>query len=421
MQEDWLKDIYGKMSDFEADEPSGLWDDICKARQQDKEPEPTYRSKAVVLWWTKRIAAVAAMVVFIFSAGYLEENDKELPSIALNTTDIKAPGTEEMALDRSLHDVSEGKRLGSSVYSNLKTAAKIQLAKTAPIIMEPDETITDTVSAAENNRSDTAEDTSDMPVETFLYTDKRQGKTNTTDYIASANIGKNNSGKLSCKMFITGGAGSAFNRKSAGSISPAVIGPDGSSWKDSPLLGILLYNEGKDVETDIKHRLPIRAGLSFAYEINKRFSLGSGVSYANLSSDMRQGSDNHYFTGIQTLHYVGIPLDIRYNIVSWKGIELYASTGLLAEKCVSGKLKKEYILNNRAEKKETQNLNENPLQWSVNASAGLQYNVTPSIGIYAEPGISYYFNDGTSLKTIYKDRPFNFNLNLGLRFTFGWK
>ena len=208
---------------------------------------------------------------------------------------------------------------------------------------------------------------------------------------------------------------------SAGSISPAVIGPDGSSWKDSPLLGILLYNEGKDVETDIKHRLPIRAGLSFAYEINKRFSLGSGVSYANLSSDMRQGSDNHYFTGIQTLHYVGIPLDIRYNIVSWKGIELYASTGLLAEKCVSGKLKKEYILNNRAEKKETQNLNEKPLQWSVNASAGLQYNVTPSIGIYAEPGISYYFNDGTSLKTIYKDRPFNFNLNLGLRFTFGWK
>ena len=53
-----MKDIYGKMSDFEADEPSGLWDDICKARQQDKEPEPTYRSKAVVLWWTKRIGSI---------------------------------------------------------------------------------------------------------------------------------------------------------------------------------------------------------------------------------------------------------------------------------------------------------------------------------------------------------------------------
>ena len=59
------------------------------------------------------------------------------------------------------------------------------------------------------------------------------------------------------------------------------------------------------------------------------------------------------------------------------------------------------------------------MQWPVNASVGLQYNITPSMGLYAEPGASYYFNDGTSLKTIYKDKPFNFNFNLGLRFTFG--
>ena len=88
---------------------------------------------------------------------------------------------------------------------------------------------------------------------------------------------------------------------------------------------------------------------------------------------------------------------------------------------MSGKLKKEYILNNQVVKEETQNLNEKPFQWSINASAGLQYNITPSIGLYAEPGVSYYIKDGTSLKTIYKDKPFNFNLNLGLRFTFGNK
>ena len=173
MQEDWLKDIHSKMSDFETDEPRGLWDDICKARQQDKEPEPTHPSKAVVLWWTKRIAAVAAMVVFVFSAGYLEESDKELLSIALTTTDVKAPGSEDMASGRSPDDVSEEKRLGSSVYSNLKTAAEIQLAEAAPIIMKPDETIADTLSAAEKNLSETEENTSDVPVETFLYKDKK--------------------------------------------------------------------------------------------------------------------------------------------------------------------------------------------------------------------------------------------------------
>ena len=218
---------------------------------------------------------------------------------------------------------------------------------------------------------------------------------------------------------MAGGAGSVFNRKSTGSVSAAGIGPDNSNWEDSPILGILLYNEGKEVKTDIKYRLPIRAGVSFAYKITERFSVGSGVTYTNLTSDMREGSDSHYFTGEQTLHYVGIPLNMRYNIASWKGLELYATSGLLAEKCLSGKLKKEYILNNQVEKEETQNLNEKPLQWPVNASVGLQYNITPSMGLYAEPGASYYFNDGTSLKTIYKDKPFNFNFNLGLRFTFG--
>lgn len=222
-------------------------------------------------------------------------------------------------------------------------------------------------------------------------------------------------------MFMTGGAGSVFNRKSTGGVSAGGISPDHSDWKDRPILGILLHNEGKEVKNDIKYRLPIRAGVSFAYKLNERFSLGCGVTYTNLTSDTREGSDSYYFTGEQTLHYVGIPLNLKYKIVSWKRLELYASAGLLAEKCVSGKLKKEYILNNQVEKEETQNLNEKPLQWSVNASAGLQYNITPTIGLYAEPGVSYYFKDGTSLKTIYKDKPLNLNFNLGLRFTFGNK
>ena len=58
-----------------------------------------------------------------------------------------------------------------------------------------------------------------------------------------------------------------------------------------------------------------------------------------------------------------------------------------------------------------------PFQWSANAAAGIQLNPLPNIGIFAEPGVSYYFNDGTSLSTIYKDHPCNFNLNVGLRFT----
>ena len=58
------------------------------------------------------------------------------------------------------------------------------------------------------------------------------------------------------------------------------------------------------------------------------------------------------------------------------------------------------------------------LQFSVVAAAGLQFNITDRFGIYAEPGMSYYFDNGSEVSTIYKDRPFNFDMKIGLRFSF---
>ena len=57
----------------------------------------------------------------------------------------------------------------------------------------------------------------------------------------------------------------------------------------------------------------------------------------------------------------------------------------------------------------------NKLQWSVNSAIGIEYRVSDFIGIYAEPGIDYYFKNSSELETIYKDRPFSFNLRLGVR------
>ena len=110
---------------------------------------------------------------------------------------------------------------------------------------------------------------------------------------------------------------------------------------------------------------------------------------------------------------------MKYRIFSWKRFDLYASTGALAEKCVSAKLDKDFILDHQKKGSESENLSEKPMQWSVNASAGVQCNLVNSMSIFVEPGISYYFNDRTNIQTIYKEKPLNFNLNLGIRFTFG--
>lgn len=238
------------------------------------------------------------------------------------------------------------------------------------------------------------------------------------NYIASIRPKASTSNNVSVSIYSSGGTGSALNYNSKGD-SFVGVGPDDSDWEDNPLLGILVFNQGKDIETDIKHRLPIRAGISFTYNFNERFGIETGLSYTNLISDVREGSESHYYTGEQKLHYIGIPLNLKYRVFSWKRFDLYASGGALAEKCVSAKLDKEFILDHQKKGSESTDLSEKPMQWSANASLGVQCNLVNSMSIFVEPGISYYFNDGTNIQTIYKEKPLNFNLNLGIRFTFG--
>ena len=37
------------------------------------------------------------------------------------------------------------------------------------------------------------------------------------------------------------------------------------------------------------------------------------------------------------------------------------------------------------------------------------------VGLYAEPGLNYYFDNGSPVENVFKSRPLNFNLTLGLR------
>ena len=166
------------------------------------------------------------------------------------------------------------------------------------------------------------------------------------------------------------------------------------------MLGINIFNQGKEVKTEYKHRLPVRIGVKVAYTLNEHWIIESGLTYTRLSSDMKDGTKENYFTGEQ-----------RFN--------LYGSAGVLAEKCVSGNVTKEYVINNATKKKETVNIDSKPLQMSVNVAFGVQFDVLDNVGIYAEPGVSYHLDDHSSLQTIYKEKPLNFNLNVGVRCTIG--
>ena len=153
----------------------------------------------------------------------------------------------------------------------------------------------------------------------------------------------------------------------------------------------------------IDHKQPISAGFSIRKNLPKGFSLETGLVYTFLASDiLYEGAVQETK---QKLHYLGIPLRANWNFVDKDKFTFYVSAGGTVEKCIYGKLGSE-------------DLSVDPVQLSVLAAIGAQYNIGKHFGIYLEPGISYFFDDGSDIRTIRTDNPCNFTLQAGLRLSY---
>ena len=413
MKDHWLKDIHDRMADFETKEPDGLWDRI-------EEAMPKHRNHSFLLMskvWMRRTAGIAAMIaialVVYMSMPRHDNIDMEIPQ-------PKAPQDLFSDNDKNTKTVNEiTKPESPDLAVKILEPNKIRTENTPEekldITIEndwPHENIT--------NPTDTLPESTPVPTENNTAPKNKKTLNDRPLYAHATSKKELKGGRFSVSAFTSGGTNLSINHH-----TNTVMQSHGfeyysdANWEDSPMLGILLFNKDRTTTTDVQHRLPVKTGLTFAYRLNDRVSLESGVVYTNLTSDLKFGGDRHYLSGRQTLHYIGIPVNVRYRAFTWKKIDIYAAAGIQGEKCVSGKTVKDYILDNQDPKPDSEKITIKPLQWSISASAGAQFNIVKTVGIYAEPGLSYYFDNGTEVKTIYKDRPLNFNVNLGLRFTFG--
>lgn len=424
MNEEWLHKVHDRMADYETDEPEDLWTAI-EERQKELSGTGRKARRPVMLMWAKRGIAAAVMLAAVVSVViYSPEETGEMRS----TPPLSALTKTQTVISREEKRLLAENTVPASVAGNGKEGS-IMRTETSIDVMENrlpsneetgpngDEDMHDK-SGTVSSQEETIRILPDNPATKNIRSDRGRMTTG-NGHTASPHSRKSGSGNLSVAVFTSGGTGAMLNRHSAAGMPVSSIGPEHTYWKDAPLLGILLFNQGEQIETDIKHRLPVRAGISFTYRLNDRLGIESGISYTNLTSDIREGSEDHYLTARQRLHYIGIPLNMKYRILSWKRLSLYASAGVLAEKCVSANLDREVVLDRQTTGSETEKLHEKPMQWSANASLGLQCDIIEPVGLFVEPGISYSFKDGTTLQTIYKDKPLNMNLNLGIRLTFG--
>lgn len=178
-------------------------------------------------------------------------------------------------------------------------------------------------------------------------------------------------------------------------------------------------NLNQYVNTKAHHKMPVQIGLNLNIPLSNRWGLTTGLTYTRLNSDTQSGTPTAYYTTEQTLHYVGIPLQLNYTILNTRYVGLYVGAGAAVEKCVKGVQRTEYVVesNYHATTPEVHNLGRGLWQASLGATAGFELHITSQVGLYVEPGVRYYLPDGSSLPNIRHDKPFNFSLQTGLRFS----
>lgn len=417
MKRNWKEDIHDRLGNFETDAPDGLWEAIHQRMAQTECAQAEKRQTPFVLQPALRRTACAAAACLALIAGYqyFADGGKE----TVSGVKVAQGGVADIPTNRYV--AKNAVAPAATVYAQTQNSPAVlqpsgRVEQTADAIAQP----TQNNESAQISTPQHLNPSTSQPLNPST-SQHPNPSTSLLAYTPADNSRGRHEGAAArwtlSTSAMTGMGASSVTNSTATYVE--AVGPDDVIWADNPQLGIGIFNQGKSVKTEYKHRLPVRVGLNVAYRLTDRLSVESGVSYTRLSSDMKDGTKDNYSSSSQKLDYIGVPLNVKYRAFGYRRLSVYASAGLLTEKCVSGKTTHEYVISGEKKKHEAEDVAAKPWQLSVNAALGAQFDVLRNVGVYVEPGVSYYFDDRSPLSTIYKEKPLNFNLNLGVRYTIG--
>lgn len=413
------------MEDYSEPLPDGLWDKLETELEEQNKPK-------VIPLWRRWQAAAAVLILLVSSLTYWfwssPEADFQNQQLAVEVKDTPLPENRPIQ-DQVTAEVAMPEKAEPEMKFTASTDVVLEQAVQNVSVEEEkaDEVIVEKPEKEESKtiKNEMLTETADTQVQqkkrlrASREADRKRMKQNAEEAKSkstrssgfSLGVGAGNTPYGSLSTF--DGIGSFVARSAyyvSSDLNMAPVNNGGLAYSQ-----ILLENAAQSPQTSVKHHMPVTIGFSLDWNLDKNWTLETGLNYTLLSSDIRSGSKS-YVEETQKLHYVGIPLKIRRSIWQNRWFSVYVSVGGAVEKCVSGRLESVTVTNGGNRTSERTSLEVDPLQWSVAAAAGAQVNFTSRLGLYLEPGVAYYFDDHSGIETIRKEHPFNFNLQLGLRF-----
>ncbi|MGN0231854.1 MAG: outer membrane beta-barrel protein [Muribaculaceae bacterium] len=417
----WEEHLKQKLNDFEAAPPRDVWSEI---EQHLPAAEP--RRRVISPIWRYAAAAVLAIIAVVCATLLLDQQPIEQvlsPNISVAEATTAAPTSAETpatalpaaqpaAVIAQAHSATASEPATPPVMAAKKFAAPT--AVTSSNQPMPDsvsgQSTPENASASgeQTNTAEIAESTSRRNIKPLEETSDASN-----DY-ALPKIKSGNGGRFSARVYASGmPATSSATGHPGAYLASAPLQSYGST---NGLQQIMTQQQ--NLYSKEEHHQPITTGVMVRYNLSQRFAIETGLNYSYLSSDISEGSESYNTQRHQHLHYLGLPVNGVVTVWENRRFQVYGSAGAMIQKCVSGNADVEYVVNGKVQSKEREEVEVKNIQASLNAAIGAQVKLCRKVGIYVEPGIGYYFDDNTNVRTIYKEHPVTFNLNVGLRLNF---
>lgn len=421
--QDWTSKLQDQLADYQESVSHDLWAGI----EQSLAHSETGKKARIVYF--KRWSAAAAAVALLGIGGsyvYLHQEDVEKGNLQLAShavspshavsADLQSAASQPApshAVSADLQSAASQKKMGNALKEESENEISLLAENSDPA--EP---------VSEDKATDSSTDHKTLPRST-----DHKALTRSTDHYAAAyasqsyHFEKNEEvSGWSMQLYaenltpslggVNSDASGGYNDFSYGTMAepmPGVI-PDptaGGIYGEEYLLASCKAIQRKQ-QVNAKHHAPVSVGLQVAFGIAPRLSLSTGLVYTRTSSDFYPYAPGGSYNVHQVLHYVGIPVGLNYEFWQSGGFHAYVMAGAEADYNVKNDTEEEGVKKEDAKR--------DRVQFSGKASLGAQYDITPKVGLYIEPGAKYYFDNGSHVENTFKDKKLNFNLQFGLRF-----
>ena len=307
----WIKNFRTRMEGYSEPAPADLWEQLEK--ELDTVP------KVIPMWRRWQAAAAVALLVVVSSltvwfwqspsANYLEQQSAELN--VMHEPDELVPGSitpeQPMAL------------VVPAARSEEKKHVKVVRSVTAKALAAEQEVLlnkeVEEIQIEENYIEEQKE-------ESVIVEQKQQKQAGRSSYSAAktnyAYVAPHRKKDRNWSIGLSTGNGTFSSSTSMDGYLPLPNGARNATMNSAygvetraeidKLVQFNNLSEGQNAQSDIKYRMPVTFGASLRFDLSDDWAVETGVTYTQLSSETRSGTQKNNYGWEEKLHYVGIPL-----------------------------------------------------------------------------------------------------------------